>query len=502
MNNIIEFENFKKEWEKEPIVILDTNIFLDLYRHSVDASKEIIAILSKIKETIWVPNQVYCEFNENKEKVKNEQYNKYKNIPKEINGIIKAAKDKVSGRFIKYKKYQFPNIDKLEQEFINNFEELSNKLENFIKDISDEEVKNKDMLRNNTIESFIDDIVKAGNIGQGFNLVELISIYQEGEARYKYQIPPGYEDAKEKDDLNKFGDLLLWKQLINYAKINEKCVVFITNDVKEDWWELSEENGEKKIVAPRKELLEEFSIYTEKKVCLNMITLQEAIGHLSKIFNINSLNTMLELNARDYIERINGKLFSEIESEFTDYINGLDVYEITDLVGEDFDEIELVGLGDIQIVDVYLDFESDKVLYNIEFDVSIECDTTAHYKEFSISKGQVSLEVKGNFTFERTIDYEVKDIQELSDEYTGFSLDSIDVVRSQFVYDEDYLGNDDICVICGNEVGVYNYNDEGLICEKCTKQSGGSKYTICPDCGRVVPWEKMGGDGFCNSCSK
>lgn len=64
-------------------------------------------------------------------------------------------------------------------------------------------------------------------------------------------------------------------------------------------------------------------------------------------------------------------------------------------------------------------------------------------------------------------------------------------MSGEFVYNEDYLSNDDICVVCGNEVGVYNYNDEGLICEECIKQSGGSRYTTCPDCGRVVPWEGM-----------
>jgi len=71
-----------------------------------------------------------------------------------------------------------------------------------------------------------------------------------------------------------FGDLLLWKQLLAEARDRPICsVVFVTDDVKEDWWWLADSEGTKKIGA-RPELVEEimrearvkyFKMYTSER---------------------------------------------------------------------------------------------------------------------------------------------------------------------------------------------------------------------------------------------
>ena len=57
----------------------------------------------------------------------------------------------------------------------------------------------------------------------------------EGEDRYKRGIPPGFEDRK-KPDTRRFGDLILWKQILAFALTNKAPLLFITDDAKEDWW--------------------------------------------------------------------------------------------------------------------------------------------------------------------------------------------------------------------------------------------------------------------------
>ena len=77
---------------------------------------------------------------------------------------------------------------------------------------------------------------------------------KEGELRYKFKIPPGYEDEKGKIGTQIFGDLIIWKQTIDLSKKLNSDVIFITNDLKEDWCHKDSRN---RILSPREELIKE-----------------------------------------------------------------------------------------------------------------------------------------------------------------------------------------------------------------------------------------------------
>jgi hypothetical protein len=74
-----------------------------------------------------------------------------------------------------------------------------------------------------------------GKIGDPFKQKELNEIYKEGKDRYTKKTPPGYLDDK-KDNEAKFGDLIGWKQILNYAKGAQKPIIFINDEDDEDWW--------------------------------------------------------------------------------------------------------------------------------------------------------------------------------------------------------------------------------------------------------------------------
>ena len=61
-------------------------------------------------------------------------------------------------------------------------------------------------------------------------------------------------------ECKKYGDFIIWKQLIEHAIDTKKNVIFVTDDEKEDWWE--EFNG--KTIGPRPELSKEFREKTSK----------------------------------------------------------------------------------------------------------------------------------------------------------------------------------------------------------------------------------------------
>ena len=96
-------------------------------------------------------------------------------------------------------------------------------------------------------------------VGRQIDEGELKIIKEEGKERYEKAIPPGYKDDKKKknidDDNNAYGDLIIWKQIIKYAKEHEVGIVYVTHDQKEDWWNIVKG----KTIGPRIELRREFS---------------------------------------------------------------------------------------------------------------------------------------------------------------------------------------------------------------------------------------------------
>lgn len=91
------------------------------------------------------------------------------------------------------------------------------------------------------------------NVGDDFTEEEWQSVRSEGDRRYTSEIPPGYLDRRKEGD-DKFGDLVIWKQVLLYAKQREKDIIFVTDDQKEDWWW----KVDGKTIGPRPELRHEF----------------------------------------------------------------------------------------------------------------------------------------------------------------------------------------------------------------------------------------------------
>jgi hypothetical protein len=105
-----------------------------------------------------------------------------------------------------------------------------------------------------------------GQIGDGYSEGDLKNIIKEGEKRYAAGIPPGFEDRKKPSERRKYGDLIVWYQLIDEVKRRNKPVIFVTAEKKEDWFEARGGNA----IGPRPELIEE---------------MYEKTGHLCYIYS-------------------------------------------------------------------------------------------------------------------------------------------------------------------------------------------------------------------------
>lgn len=122
-----------------------------------------------------------------------------------------------------------------------------------------------------------------GRVGRGFSEEELADIFKEGAERYKNNIPPGFADLKDKKDNSHrelYGDLIIWKEIIRESKDREMPILFVTEDIKEDWWE----GSRGKTVGPLPALRREF--FSETGQIFHMYRVRTFIDQAGSMLNI------------------------------------------------------------------------------------------------------------------------------------------------------------------------------------------------------------------------
>jgi len=244
-------DEFKQLW-RDCLFVFDTNTLLNMYRYSrktVDAYIKVLKELKK-KDQLWLPYHVGYEFYENRIDVIREYEKSYD----EILLILEKAKNDINA---KYKNHPFLDLQEIKGDLDKGLSATETKVKRA-------KSKHPNWLERDDVLADLNGLFE-GCIGDCYDLGRLQKIKEEGQKRYDKKIPPGYKDNKKPED-KKFGDLILWFQIIDHAAATKKPIIFITGDVKEDWW--LERDGHRLMPEPqlKRELLEkaqvEFHIYT------------------------------------------------------------------------------------------------------------------------------------------------------------------------------------------------------------------------------------------------
>ena len=238
-----ESERQEKLWA-DCIFVFDTNVLLDLYRFSDSARDALFKVMESLGERLWIPYQVAIEYFDNRLGVIEAQSEAYS---KSISGL-KVAKDKFNAGT----RHPFVS-DAVFNKFISSYDlmiaELEGKQKSYMSFVNDDLIKRR-----------IGDLLE-GCVGTPYSDERLLEIAAEGELRYAENIPPGFEDGGKMPEatttklrLKKFGDLILWKQLLDKALAVDKPVVLVTGEKKDDWWLKSD----KRLVSALPALSQEF----------------------------------------------------------------------------------------------------------------------------------------------------------------------------------------------------------------------------------------------------
>lgn len=242
-------------WDKA-LFVFDTSSICTLYNLTEETKKTMVDVLGKFQERIWIPAQAMYEYLKNRDKVimnpirESYQYpSELTNcrLPEWLNTFLARHKDKEFHPF-------------LDTEAYNALSAKSDQFATLVKEIK-QIFKNQYQQRKTEIEAVRDndiilDVFCSFNIGEPFSMTQIMEIVCEGGLRYKNRIPPGYMDETQKIGTQIYGDLIIWKEVLQYAEAQHKEVILICDDVKEDWY-IKHPKGNTPD-TPRHELIKEF----------------------------------------------------------------------------------------------------------------------------------------------------------------------------------------------------------------------------------------------------
>lgn len=307
-------DDLEKDIWENGIFCYDANILSLVYKLSKDSRTDLIKMIDLKKDRTIIPYHAAKEFilnTENNIKSQSSIYSSLNEIIAKFEKDCKNTCEKITEHHCFDTDDYLLEIEEAVKkctEYLQQQENIHNDLYN-PKDIQDQ------------ITSILDNC-----ISKPFSDAELGKILQEGAERYAKKIPPGYED-KNKNNGNEFGDLIVWKHLIEISIAENKPIIFISNDQKKDWYHI--DNGKKK--GPRHELRREFYDKTGNHII---------ITNLHTCFSLSQ-----KYDNKDDIFRNKIRLIDEVDNllktDFNNYvisIGNIDSIPIVDYVEPSTDE--------------------------------------------------------------------------------------------------------------------------------------------------------------------
>ncbi|MDJ0901919.1 MAG: PIN domain-containing protein [Xenococcus sp. MO_188.B8] len=219
-------EEFQKLWDN-CIFAFDTNILLNVYRYSNETRERLFETLDLLKDRIWIPYQVAYEYHEERLNVISHQLQPYKEIQKVLDDNL----EKLNSVIDNYRnRHSFTSL--VDDKNIINTTKRANK--RISKILEETKAQYPNLIDNDIYRDRIDNLF-LNKIGSPNKKEKVEKVYEQIKTRFEQEMPPGYKDKNKSKDHEKYGDAILWLQLIEYIKTQNKPIIFVTDDNKEDW---------------------------------------------------------------------------------------------------------------------------------------------------------------------------------------------------------------------------------------------------------------------------
>ena len=476
-------------------IILDTNVYLNTYERSPEFSEFSTEVLNSVKDFIIVPSTVKREFLKHHKSCYNKQYARVEKACEKLSSQLKSTKQKINNQCNVIRTLKFPDIDEIEESINDKINESLQIIKEYAENHDVLEVINNAAIKTDSVYNLFNWLVANDKVLKDLSADDLYYWSINADKRYQESIPPGFKDKKkENEGISKYGDYFIWEEALRYAKETNKPIVFVTDDLKKDWFE--GENDDKHF---HPKLTEEF----KNRVGTDFVGISSLKFYdiISSIFDIEQSSAVvyaLNYTTQQYIDALvedeiicnnlsnliyNSEEYIDMDSLSASASEGIQIYEDIDT---EFVDYEIYDISD------------DYAIYNLRYKVSAEAISHEYWgrdddtKEVITSPGRIH-QLEGEIVLQVTREVDPLMFIEEDTSYSDAELISGEL-KELSAYDED-----EICVQCGENIGVYeNYYGEP-ICEECMVIDENGE--ICTYCGRKVPREQMATDNACVECA-
>jgi hypothetical protein len=309
----IDDTELKKHWEKD-IFSFDANVLLNLYRYTPKTRDAFFELLEKIKDRIWISYQAAFEYQKNRLNVINAQKEAYK----EIRETLDKKKGEIEAKLNSFKKHPYLQASELKTQIESAFQSIG-------RDLDKLEKTHPDYLAEDPIWERLTKLLD-GKVGEDFSRETLDKVYKDGKRRFEENVPPGYMDLKSKKnegDRALYGDLLVWKQVIEKAKNIESSIILVTDDLKDDWWY----KFQGKTISPRPELIKEYKDETHKRINIYQADrfLELAYKNLKQSTNNEAIEEVRQIRMIDelelHLDHLNSDFVTLLKEKWSDTNN-------------------------------------------------------------------------------------------------------------------------------------------------------------------------------------
>lgn len=229
---------------RDALVVLDTNVLLDFYRRTPANRVVRFALLEAVGDRLRVPHQVGLEFHRNRTTVATALKASYNEARAAIDAVEKSLKN--FGR----------------SHFQDTREEVSALGVDAAKSMREKlaAIESRDTHAQDLGDGQLLEKIEAALAGRMMMAPTARKIQKRVERFMTYrlpnQIPPGFKDGLKRPDIAAAGDYLVWCEILTLAAGDARPVLFVSDDVKEDWLQ---KGGKGHRDQPRPELLAEFA---------------------------------------------------------------------------------------------------------------------------------------------------------------------------------------------------------------------------------------------------
>jgi hypothetical protein len=219
---------------RDCVFVFDANVPLNIYGYSPQTRDSILSLLETVAVRLWMPHQFASEYQRNRVGAIVEQVNHYRTVTKSLEDILKTHFQV---------QHRHPHI---KRSSLRSFEKLC-------VEISSGQAEHEALLKDDPYYAKLTGLLD-GRVGEAYSEERLALAFEEARKRYAKGVPPGFMDFGKKPEPDCFGDYVGWRQILEFSKEAKRPIIFVTDDLKADWWYTHSERR----IGPRAELVAEF----------------------------------------------------------------------------------------------------------------------------------------------------------------------------------------------------------------------------------------------------